>query len=619
MTEIPMTETSMAPSPAPWTPLRIHPETPSRHRFRALPRRLACLVAVSCLVACGSGEAPVDDSGNPPSSAEGSSPTSIDTVTASALQAATQQLQSGQAEEAKKALEALVEAQPDEARGWSLLGRAHKQLDNLPGAQDAWQRALELDPDNPRVRYGLAAVQALQGSVDAALESLEALHALRTTDLSQLPLDADFAGLLDHPRFVALQPRAEDFEDPFVEPTRVLHVWDGEAAQDQFGWIARNIGDVDGDGIADLTTSAPTKSLDGQINSGRVYTYSGASGQLLWARDGQSGDFLGQGIEAAGDVNGDGIPDVAAGAPGGDRVDVYSGRNGATVLSVDGEEGEQFGGTVSDIGDLNGDGHDDILVGASGSHANGQGSGRAVVLSGKDGTALMEWAGEGAGHRFGASGAGYVGATGQAEHTFILVGAPDAGDAKRGRTYVYRGLEEKPRFVLESDPEGNEQGGMFVSVVGDVNADGTPDLYSSDWAFGQKADGTPSRRGRIYVHSGQDGSRLHTLTGEAEGDGFGIGPADAGDVNGDGHDDLIVGAWQHGSAAPAGGKVYLYSGKDGSLLDSWTCQVMGDTFGFDATGMGDVDGDGTIDFLLTSAWSAISGPKSGRMFLIAGH
>ena len=68
----------------------------------------------------------------------------------------------------------------------------------------------------------------------------------------------------------------------------------------------------------------------------------------------------------------------------------------------------------------------------------------------------------------------------------------------------------------------------------------------------------------------------------------------------------------------AGGKVYLHSGKDGTLIRAWTCRVMGDTFGFDATGMGDVDGDGATDFLLTSAWSGIRGVKSGRVFVLAG-
>jgi hypothetical protein len=194
------------------------------------------------------------------------------------------------------------------------------------------------------------------------------------------------------------------------------------------------------------------------------------------------------------------------------------------------------------------------------------------------------------------------------------VGAPNAGANQRGRVYVYAGLTSKPKFVIESDETGSQLGGMFVSVVGDVNGDKVPDVYASDWANTAKGIST----GRIYVHSGADGKRLLTLTGEAAGDGFGIGPADVGDVNRDGYDDLLIGAWQHASAATSAGRVYLYSGKDGSLLQTITCRTPGDTFGFDATGIGDVDGDGVIDFLLTSAWSNVKGFRSGRMFIISG-
>ena len=119
------------------------------------------------------------------------------------------------------------------------------------------------------------------------------------------------------------------------------------------------------------------------------------------------------------------------------------------------------------------------------------------------------------------------------------------------------------------------------------------------------------------MHSGANGRRLLTLTGDAAGEGFGIGPATAGDVDGDGRDDLIVGAWQYAGAAISAGRAYLYSGKDGQLLKTYTCRIPGDTFGFDATGIGDVDADGTIDLLITSAWSGIHGFHSGRMFVIS--
>jgi hypothetical protein len=91
----------------------------------------------------------------------------------------------------------------------------------------------------------------------------------------------------------------------------------------------------------------------------------------------------------------------------------------------------------------------------------------------------------------------------------------------------------------------------------------------------------------------------------------------AGDVDGDGRPDLIVGAWQYGVHAISAGRAYLFSGRDGRLMKTYTCRIPGDTFGFDAVGIGDVDGDSTVDFLVTSAWSGIHGYHSGRVFLIS--
>ena len=250
----------------------------------------------------------------------------------------------------------------------------------------------------------------------------------------------------------------------------------------------------------------------------------------------------------------------------------------------------------------------DVVAGAPGYN---NGAGRAIVFSGKDARVLLSLDGEKAGDAFGSTLAG----SREGRLRILMVGAPGAGPRGTGRTYVYKGMSAKPAFVLDSDETGGAFGGMFMSVLGDVNGDKRDDLYVSDWANSANARGT----GRAYVYSGVDGKLLHTLTGEARSDGFGIGVADAGDVDGDGRQDLIIGAWQHERAALSGGKTYLYSGRSGKLLRTITGRTPGDTFGFDTTNLGDVDGDGAVDFLVTSAWSGVNGFQSGRLFVIAGE
>lgn len=522
---------------------------------------------------------------------------------------ATEKLQNGDAAGAAKILEQVTKQSPASADAWRILGAARLKLKKLDEAATAFRNALDLGPESPRAMYGLADVFAAQGNNDRSIEWLRKAQATHRIDMTFIDADPNLEGLRQDPRVRELLPKPEDFTKPFVEPVKVLREWDGEAANDQFGWIARNIGDVDGDGINDVVTSAPT-SNKGAPDAGRIYVYSTGTGKLLWTADGQAGDELGTGVEGAGDVNHDGVPDVVAGAPGGGKAYVYSGKNGQVLLTLRAEhKDDNFGRHVSGAGDIDRDGYADVIVGAPGNSAAGKEAGRAYVYSGRDGHLLLTLTGERAGDNFGSTVAGYS----DAVHTFLVVGAPAGGPKKTGRTYVYDGLSQKPKFAIDSDESGDALGAYFVSVVGDVDGDGVPDIYASDWS--NKAKGF--RTGRIYVHSGRDGHRLLTLTGETAGEGFGIGPATAGDVDRDGHSDLIVGSWQYGEAAVSGGRAYLYSGKDGRLLKTYTCRVPGDTFGFDAVGMGDIDGDGTIDFLITSAWSGIHGYHSGRMFIIS--
>ncbi len=522
------------------------------------------------------------------------------------LEEARQYALDGKPAAAMELLEPLLKREPDNAGAWLLLGQVRLRSQSYSAAMPALEKARSFPPTRARALRAALLASAGLGDFDKAAKLWAEMAKDAPTDLSGLHLQPEFQRLSADPRFTSLFPIS--FGDPFLEDERTIHDWHGEGPGQEFGWEARNIGDVDGDGVADAVASAPGNQ-PGADASGFVYVYSGKTGRLLWIHKGESGNQLGLGIEAAGDVNGDAVPDVIVGAPGAGSAYVFSGRDGAMILTLNGDEGDAntFGASVASTGDVDGDGRPDLLVGASGAAS---GAGRAYLFSSANGSRLHTWEGEEQGDALGSSVAG----GGFPRDSVVLVGAPGAGPENRGRVYVYRGKSADPRFLFEADETGGALGAMFISVVGDVDADGVPDLYASDWANQAKGPLT----GRVYVYSGRTGGSLLTLTGEHAGDGFGIGPARAGDVNGDGHDDLVVGAWQYRQAAPSGGKVYVFSGKDGSLLESISGRIGGETLGFDADGLGDVDGDGKHDYLVTSAWSLVRGIRSGRTLVISG-
>jgi len=560
--------------------------------------RAAFALAVAMLIVIAPAHA------RPPASANGEQD-------AARLVSAAGLINAGKPADAAKILEDLRHHDPANVQVLRLLGRAYQRNKQYDQALAVMQEILAKQPDAPQELYGIGVVHAAKHETDAAFEWLGKAKATRRIDMTMIQSDTNLAGLRDDPRFTALLPKPEDFTNPFVENVKIIREWDGEGANDQFGWIARDLGDVDGDGVDDFVTSAPTRNAGGE-QAGRVYVYSTRTGKLLWSVDGKPGDQLGTGLESAGDVDGDGAQDVIASATGSDTAYVYSGKDGHVLLTLHGEaKGDNFGNHASSVGDIDHDGHADVIVGAPANKAGGEGAGRAYVYSGKDGHVLLTLTGERAGDQFGSAVTGYT----DAKHAFLVVGAPTAGARKTGRVYVYDKLSDKPKFTFDSDSTGNLLGYMFLAVLGDVDADGVPDIYASDWSNAARGPAT----GRVYVYSGRTGKPLLTLTGGAAGEGFGTTHATAGDVNHDGHADLIVGAWQYAGAAISGGRAYLYSGKDGKLLQTYTSRIPGDTLGFDAVAIGDVDGDGATDFLITSAWSAIHGFHSGRLFVISSR
>lgn len=513
---------------------------------------------------------------------------------------------------ALKILEGVTAREPHNGRAWRLLGSALQQAEQFDRAIDAYRRALAIGPD-PTATYNIGISYLRKKDVDSAFEWLSKARAAKY-DMTQMLVDTSLEPLRSDPRYLALVPTKADFAKPFVEDTTILAEWIGEAANDQFGWIARGAGDLDKDGVPDFVTCAPFKG-DAARPSGRIYAYSTKSRKLLWKADGAPGDQLGITLETAGDVNADGTPDVVA--TGGGKANVFSGTDGKVLLSL-ASPGAQPILAASTAGDVDRDGHADIIAGAnprppSGPPPAGQPSppvpGNVYVFSGKDGKVLLTLEGERPGDRFGSAVAGHADKAGM----LLLVGAPRAGARSSGRMHAYTSLSSKPAFIVESDETGGALGAMFVAVVGDVDRDGVADAYVSD--FGNRAKGPAT--GRVYVHSGKDGSRLLVLTGEGPGEALGTSASAAGDLDGDGHADLAVGAWQYGGAAMSGGRIYVYSGKDGRLLRTITGQVPGDTLGFDSVGIGDTDGDGASELLVTSAYSAVNGYRSGRVFLLS--
>lgn len=525
------------------------------------------------------------------------------------IELATAKMQAGDPKGAMVVLEALVKAEPQNGRAWRALGQAYMGSKNWDAADRSLRRALEVEPSIPTPLYQLGLVAAASGRTDDALMWLTKARDSHKIDMTQMEVAPQLAALMGDARFAALRPRPADFEKPFVENVRVLKEWRAEAAGDQFGWIARNLGDVDGDHVADVVTSAPSNAGGGK-NAGRIYVYSTRTGKLLWQADGKAEDQLGTGIEAAGDTNGDGIPDVIASAPGRERAFIYSGRDGKILQTLRGEhDKEGFGSHTAGVGDINGDRCADVIVGAPQGQSRGVETGRAYVFSGKDGKLLVALTGDNAGDAFGTAVTGYSKGT---EH-LLVVGAGKGGPKHTGKVYVYRNTFEKPAFTLDSDATGNALGAMFVSVPGDVDGDGVVDVFTSDWSNTLLGPQT----GRGYVMSGKTGRVLLTLDGTTAGEGLGTSSSVAGDVDGDGHADLIVGAWQYSGAAMGAGRTTLFSGKDGHVMKTYTCRTPGDTFGFDAVTLGDIDHDGMDDFLITSGWSGVSGYHSGRVFVIS--
>ncbi|MGH8003840.1 MAG: integrin alpha, partial [Limisphaerales bacterium] len=153
---------------------------------------------------------------------------------------------------------------------------------------------------------------------------------------------------------------------------------DGPAAGDLLGLSMAGMGDVNGDGTADLAAGAPFADRDGKSDAGSVLVFSGLDGALLFEKNGTFPfDYLGWSVDGVGDVNADGKSDFIGGAPfsnpdghfDGGLVLVFSGADGSLLFQKSGTQGlEELGWSLAGLGDLNGDGGSDFIIGAPGSN-----------------------------------------------------------------------------------------------------------------------------------------------------------------------------------------------------------------------------------------------------------
>jgi len=377
-----------------------------------------------------------------------------------------------------------------------------------------------------------------------------------------------------------------------------------------------------------------------------------------WTESGQAGSMYGLSVASAGDVNGDGYPDVAVGAPGYDngqtdegRVFVFYGSEFGPSLVPDwtaesDQGGSQFG-VVASAGDVNGDGYADLMIGAPG-YSNGHPLEGAVFVFHGSSTGLnpptgtrptvdpsnADWSAEGnapdSGFGGSLSSAGDLDKDGYGD---IVVGAYryTNGQSHEGAAFVFKGSASglDPGGRLVGSPsntdwvaEGNQANAFFgVSVAGcgDFDNNGYPDILVGAHYYTNGE----NQEGALFAYRFSAGftSTLGVVESNIADSHFGVSVAFAGDVNGDTYDDVIVGAHAYTGGESNEGAAFLYYGSSsGNLTLAWTGESnqAGANFGIAVSGVTDLNGDGFADVMVGADSFSNGQTKEGAVFIYYG-